>query len=284
MSAPEPAATRAPEPERSKAQLAREFIRERIVDGTYPPGTRLVLGQIARELGVSPVPVREAVRMLEAEGSVTYAHNIGPQVAILDQAELYRDTMQTLALVEGFATALSAPHLTPGDLATARAQNDELAHAIAKADPVGVTVLNGAFHRTLAAHCPNSHIGDLCQRGWARLQTLKETGLGFEPGRAASAVAEHLAILELIEAGATAADVEYASRQHRLRTLDSFLACNFPDRFAADGPTADAPGRFPAPEFVTDGSSAAGFDAAGFDSAGLDGPSLDTAGRDTAAR
>ncbi|CAG7844275.1 HTH-type transcriptional regulator McbR [Pseudoclavibacter triregionum] len=220
--ASEAAEAQSAEPQASKAQRAREFIRGRIADGTYTPGTRLVLGQIARELGMSPVPVREAVRMLEAEGSVSYAHNIGAQVAVLD-ADVYVDTMQTLALVEGYATALSAPHLTPEDLEEAREANEELGRALADFDPAAFTRANQRFHRILAGRCPNSHILDLCERGWARMQTLRETSLGFVPGRASTAHAEHVAILELIESAASQEEVERAARKHRLDTLEAFL-------------------------------------------------------------
>ncbi|HEX6955448.1 MAG TPA: GntR family transcriptional regulator, partial [Agromyces sp.] len=89
----------------SKSKRAYRFVRERIDDGRYVPGYRLVLGQIARELGVSVVPVREAIRLLEAEGLVTYERNVGAQVALVKEAE-YLHTMQTLALVEGYATSL----------------------------------------------------------------------------------------------------------------------------------------------------------------------------------
>ena len=83
----------------SKSQLAYRFIRERIDDGRYVPGYRLVLGQIARELDVSVVPVREAIRLLEAEGLVTFERNVGAQVALVKETE-YLHTMETLALVE----------------------------------------------------------------------------------------------------------------------------------------------------------------------------------------
>ena len=64
-------------PIESKSQQAYRFIRERIDDGRYVPGYRLVLGQIAKELDVSVVPVREAIRRLEAEGLVTFERNVG---------------------------------------------------------------------------------------------------------------------------------------------------------------------------------------------------------------
>ena len=91
----------------SKSQQAYQWIKSRISDGTYSPGYRLVLRTIADQLSISVVPVREAIRRLEAEGLITFERNIGAQVTLFDESE-YLYTMQTLALVEGAATALSA--------------------------------------------------------------------------------------------------------------------------------------------------------------------------------
>lgn len=217
---------------RSKSQLAREFIRERIANGSYVPGSRLVLDQIARELEVSPVPVREAIRLLEAEGLVTYDRNVGARVAVLEE-DVYVDSMQTLALVEGFATALSAPHLTADDLTEAREVNAQLREAITSEDPHAFRTGNQAFHRVLARRCPNAHVFELVERGWTRVDTLRETTLGFVPGRARDAVVEHDTILKLLEAHADAGTIEAAARGHRLATLDAFRARGF---------GADAPG------------------------------------------
>ncbi|MBB5633564.1 DNA-binding GntR family transcriptional regulator [Cryobacterium mesophilum] len=207
----------------SKSQRAYDFIKSRIEDSSYTPGYRLVLGAIAAELGVSVVPVREAIRRLEAEGLVQFERNVGAQVAMLDPTE-YQVTMQTLSLVEGWATAASAPHMTSDDVARARAINDALAESLHHFDPVAFTALNLDFHSVLFEHCPNPHILDLVDRGWARLRALRESTFSFVPGRARDSVAEHEAILGLIESNAEPFELELAARNHRLATLDAFLA------------------------------------------------------------
>ena len=206
----------------SKSRLAYDFIKSRIEDSSFTPGYRLVLGTIASELGVSVVPVREAVRLLEAEGLVHFERNVGARVAMTDPRE-YEVTMQTLSLVEGWATAASAPLLSAGDLARARALNERLTASLDHFDPLVFTRLNTEFHAVLFEHCPNSHIRELVDRGWARLRALRETIFGFVPGRARESVAEHTALLELIEKGADPLEIELAARNHRLATLDAFL-------------------------------------------------------------
>ena len=207
----------------SKSQLAYDFVKARIQDSRYSPGYRLVLGAIAGELGVSVVPVREAIRRLEAEGLVQFERNVGAQVAMADPRE-YQVTMQTLSLVEGWATAASAPFMTTADVARARAINDELAASLHHFDPVAFTRLNLDFHSVLFEHCPNPHVLDLVDRGWARLRALRESTFSFVPGRARESVAEHANILDLIENRADPVELEFAARNHRLSTLDAFLA------------------------------------------------------------
>ena len=106
----------------SKSQQAYQWIKERITANEYTAGYRLVLGAIAKELDMSVVPVREAIRQLEAEGFVTFEHNVGAQVAMVDEAQ-YRDSMVALSVLEGAATALAARRLTAADLQQARAIN-----------------------------------------------------------------------------------------------------------------------------------------------------------------
>jgi DNA-binding GntR family transcriptional regulator len=211
----------------SKSQRAYAFLRERIEDGRYVPGYRLVLAQLAGELDMSVVPVREAIRRLEAEGLVTFERNVGAQVALLKETE-YQHTMETLALVEGYATALSAPHLTRAQLDAARAVNERMRGCLADFDPHRFTELNLEFHAVLFEPCPNPHVLDLVHRGWRRMTVLRDSSFSFVPGRARESVAEHDGILDLIgglQAGRTEAlDVELAARHHRTNTLDAVLA------------------------------------------------------------
>ncbi|MGT2460991.1 GntR family transcriptional regulator [Sinomonas atrocyanea] len=211
----------------SKSQLAYEWLHEQIVSGGLAPGARLVLSQVAEKLDVSVVPVREAVRRLEAEGLVTFERNVGATVAGIDPTE-YLYTMQTLSLVEGAATALSAPAVTAEDLAAARAVNERMREFLAPDplhfDSVAFTALNREFHSVLFERCPNPHILDLVHRGWNRLKALRGSTFSYVPERASQSIEEHEALLALIESGAPTAEIELAARRHRSATLDAYLA------------------------------------------------------------
>ena len=225
-----PAAAGGPDPVKlSKTEQAHELIRAKITSGEYIPGHRLVLSSIAEELGVSVVPVREAIRQLEAEGLVTFERNVGAKVRMIDRSQ-YLDCMQTLAVLEGNATALAAPFLTPGELAKARELNEKMEATLRDFDAVEFTVLNRKFHRTLVGRCPNRHLIDLVTQEWARLSHLRESIFAFVPDRARESVEEHYRILAMIEVGADPEYIEKLVRQHRLTTLDHYLNADKTDK------------------------------------------------------
>ncbi|PYI69661.1 GntR family transcriptional regulator [Arthrobacter livingstonensis] len=215
----------------SKSERAYAAIKEKILGGEYTPGYRLVLAKLAGDLGFSVVPVREAIRRLEAENFVTFERNVGATVAGIDPTE-YLFTMQTLSIVEGAATALSAPLITASDIARARAVNAAMRESLDHFDPIRFTALNLEFHSVLFENCPNPHILDLVHRGWNRLQALRSSTFSYVPGRAKESVAEHEALLALLESGAGADDVERAARAHRAATLDAYLARRSPEQRA----------------------------------------------------
>ncbi|GAA1111285.1 GntR family transcriptional regulator [Arthrobacter flavus] len=207
----------------SKSERAYASIKARIIEGSFSPGYRLVLAKIAEDLGFSVVPVREAIRRLEAEGLVTFERNVGATVSGIDPTE-YLYTMQTLSIIEGAATALSAPLIDSVAVARARAVNAQMRECLDHFDPVRFTALNQEFHSILFEHCPNPHILDLVHRGWNRLAALRSSTFRFVPGRAKESVLEHEALLKLIESAADADTIEHAARSHRSATLDAYLA------------------------------------------------------------
>lgn len=207
----------------SKAETAYTWVREKIVNGDFRAGHRLVLASIGRELDMSVVPVREAIRQLEAEGLVTFERNVGARVAMVDNSA-YVESMQTLGILEGAATALSLPHLTAEDIVAARDYNHQLATLLEDFDPKTFTDLNHRFHQILTHRCPNQHLVDLVGSEWDRLGNLRESTFSFVPGRAAESVAEHERIIDLIDCGKSAQAVEQAVREHRQATLTSYLS------------------------------------------------------------
>src|SRR5205823_503203 len=124
------------------------MIRERIEGAVYQPGQRLVIDALARDLNMSQVPIREAIRRLQAEGWITYRHNSGPEVANIG-LERWQATMELLAVLDGYATALAAPALGPEDLARMRECAATMERAIRDFDLLSFAGGNRDFHRVI---------------------------------------------------------------------------------------------------------------------------------------
>lgn len=202
----------------SKAEQAYAVLKARITDGTYGPGYRLVIDQLAREHGISSVPWRESLRRLEAEGWVEIVPNVGALVRTFD-AHAFERTIRLLARLEGLATAVSAPHLTADDLAEARAFNAQMAEALASFDTNLFGRLNRRFHEVLCSKSDDTRLNELLANEWARLDFIRRSAYWHAPGRAQASVAEHEELVALIERGADPDEIETAARQHEVNTL-----------------------------------------------------------------
>ena len=205
----------------TKQERVYRAIRERILNGQYGPGYRVVIDSLADEFNVSALPVREAIRRVEAEGLVIYRPNAGATVAPAEPG-VFDEEMTVLALLEGYATALAAPQLGEAEIDRLRQINDEMTEAIDRLDSLGFGRLNQEFHAVITENCPNSALVGLIVDASRRLDAIRRTVFVQIPYRGSKSVAEHKELIELIAAGAPAEKIEAAARQHKLHTVESF--------------------------------------------------------------
>lgn len=220
----------------SKQELAYQTVRQRILDGVYGPGYRIVIDELARELGYSPIPIREEVRRLEAEGLLVYTRHTGARVIAIDERE-YVDTLVTLALLEGYATALAALHLTPTDLRALRQLTEQMHHLIARGQLLQYGALNRDYHDTIYRRCPNTFLLDQIRLAWARLDSMRQSIFVLLPERTRESNQEHKQLIELLARAAPAQEIEWAARQHKLATAEAFHALVRPPRRPEPVPT-----------------------------------------------
>jgi DNA-binding GntR family transcriptional regulator len=217
----------------TKQERVYQAIRERILSGAYGPGYRVVIDALAEEFEVSGLPVREAIRRLEAEGLVIYRPNAGAQVAPADPG-LFDEEMTVLAVLEGYGTALAAPCMGEDDVARLTEINDEMSAAMAELDSLRFGRLNQEFHSLIYEYCPNAALVGMLRDVARRLDAIRRTVFVQIPYRGATSVAEHKELIALIASGAPAAKIEKAAREHKLSTVRSFRA--FQDERAAPAP------------------------------------------------
>src|ERR671921_2139004 len=118
-------APRGPMRHRTMAEYALEQLREAIILGELEPGTPLRLDELARSLGMSISPIREAVRQLEALGLAKHVPHQGARVLDFDIEEL-RDLFAVRLALESLAVRRAAERFTDADAAAARAHLERL--------------------------------------------------------------------------------------------------------------------------------------------------------------
>ncbi|MCR2762551.1 GntR family transcriptional regulator [Microbacterium sp. zg.B48] len=138
-------------------------IREGIIRGDYPPGTRIRQEDLASRFGASRVPVRQALQQLEYEGLVTVVANAGAWVASLTLAEC-EEVYQMRERLEPLLLRYSAPHLSPSEIQSLA----DLAQRITVegADTDTFLALDRRFHLASYAGAHTSVLGDLIQKLW----------------------------------------------------------------------------------------------------------------------
>ena len=206
--------------EPSKHEMVYRKIREGILDGSYRPGLRLVFSSLARDLDVSTVPVREAIRRLEAEGLVSFEHNVGARVATLDD-EAWEQLVEMLALLDGYAVARAARRIPVAAIAEAQAYNDQLRGGIdGSLDGGEVMALHRLLHRAIYRHAENDYLIASLDRAWDRIDASRVLASLYPARRLADAVDEHDDLLQLLRGGdGDPAGLERCARQHNLNTI-----------------------------------------------------------------
>lgn len=141
--------------------VAYEAIQEGILSGRFPPGTRLVERDLAKEIGVSRTPVREALRQLEVDGFVQHRHNAGVAVAMLTERAM-SDLGDLRAHLAAMAGRLAARRLDTAGRAAMGERCLSVSHYISRHAEPDFEVAQ-AFRLVREAH---ALLFDLCGNDW----------------------------------------------------------------------------------------------------------------------
>lgn len=204
-----------------KSAYAYEAIRARIAEGRYEPGTRLRLREIGQELGLSEMPVREALRMLQRDGLVEIQDHRGATVTEISLDDV-SDQIAIRMWLEALAVERSVPRLDARALRRAEAAYEKLDAAVAAGDSAAFSIANRAFHEALEAAAGEA-LDELIRTQWDRAWAARRQRslFGSEPGRMEAAQAEHRILLDAALAGDAAAARD-AMLAHRTATLASW--------------------------------------------------------------
>lgn len=137
------------------AAVVAKAVRERILSGAYAPGERLAEERLSTEVGVSRVPVRDALRQLAAEGLVVLRPRRGA-VVVSHTTEEVRDLIEVRATLEGLNARLAARRRDPRYVAELERILHDGNRVTAQSDLASIRRSNARFHETVEAIAANS--------------------------------------------------------------------------------------------------------------------------------
>ena len=183
---------------RTMQQIVYETIKDGILKGVYAPGQRLITKDLATELGVSRMPVREALQRLDAAtGLVTLIPRKG---AVVNDSSSEKDLVEIYnlrAILEGMSTRLACPNMTEEQINKLESINKEIIHLEGTADEEYFQELNLGFHSIIWKMADSPRLIGI-------LKSLYDASRGYRyisvkiPGRLDAIVSEHKAIIDAL--------------------------------------------------------------------------------------
>ncbi|MCA9985962.1 MAG: GntR family transcriptional regulator [Anaerolineales bacterium] len=204
---------------RSKHEVVYELLHQAIIRGEYEPGQRLVIDDLASRYGVSAIPIREALRQLEADGFVEIAPYVGATVTEISADSVF-EIFGLLETMEAIGSRSACRCLSDAELATL----DELVVQMDEAleTPDEWSRLNKAFHLQICEYAHTTLIKEMMRKvldHWDRLrQHYMKDVLGL---RLVQAQAEHRQIMAAFHER-DAEEVERLIRVHNQHALASY--------------------------------------------------------------
>jgi DNA-binding GntR family transcriptional regulator len=175
-----------------------ESLRNAIMEGSIPAGSRVAEPDLAERFGISRTPIREAFRQLESEGFLTVVPRKGAIVASLsarDVSEFY----EVKAILEGYAASRAAGRLGKDAIARMERLNAEMGQAAEARDPRRVQDLHNEFHEVFLDACGNERLAQIV-RGLV-LQFRRFRLLLAVPGKIEPILRQHQEIIEAFRRG-----------------------------------------------------------------------------------
>ena len=205
----------------TKTDWVYNRLRAEILEGSLKPDDRLRLTTLARRFETSEMPVREALRMLQRDGLVSFESHRGATVVKLSlqrAAEIVAVRMH----LEVLATAEATPHHDRGSIAELAGILERMDRQAQARQSQRFSEGNRRFHSLCYAPGPNPILQDEIQILWDRVWRARARSIfALDPERMRAAQKEHWAILDAVRAGDPEAAAEAMTR-HRANTLESW--------------------------------------------------------------
>jgi DNA-binding GntR family transcriptional regulator len=187
-----------PIPKASLHEHAAHRLRQMLVENRIAPGAKLNERELSEVLNISRTPLREAIKMLAAEGLVELVPNRGAIALALTEADVL-NTFEVMAGLEAMSGELAAQRITDEEVAEIRATHYEMMAAYTRADLSAYYRLNASIHRAINAAAKNPVLTTTYNQVNARLQALRFRS-NQDGAKWKRAVKEHEKMIEALAA------------------------------------------------------------------------------------
>jgi len=216
----------------TKAEHAHVVLSEAIMSGILRPGQRVIAAEVARDLNMSVIPVREAFRRLEQESLVEIVAHVGARVRSLPVDEL-DELLMIRGELEGLATRLAIPKLTEEDIQKLRSMVEEMDLCANNDDPERYGTLNRWFHMALYEVSGSRELMRLIEGLWDRIPRAKSI-FTIVPNYMEASQREHWSLLDAL-VRRDSVEAERLIQQQKLGARKAVLAAGIDHSQVADG-------------------------------------------------
>lgn len=201
---------------KTKTKIVHDRLHRDIVAGKLKPGQRIIISDLAKEFGVSEIPVREAIRSLETAGLIHFTPHVGAVVNTINENE-FLEIYQIRIELEALATRLAVAYIGPSVLSKLNrcVRKAETAIRYGKHGLLGP--LNREFHMLIYQASPHTFLSRLIDDLWDRFE-LMQSVFDYVPARAVPSWTEHKKIVEAIR-NRDAALAGRLVKDQKLRTM-----------------------------------------------------------------
>jgi DNA-binding GntR family transcriptional regulator len=206
------------------------LLRDLIVDGELKPGQKVPEQDLCRRFGVSRTPLREALKVLAAEGIVTLTPNRGATVATITSEQI-DELFPIMGALEALAGELACQRATTSDIRRVRQMHDKMMQQFARNDRKGYLRLNRDIHRDLFAISGNAALAQMYEQMLVRTHAIRFIAKK-SPARWQEAVDDHARMIAALEArdGARLADILRRHLDHKAQMVREALSLIAPEK------------------------------------------------------
>lgn len=196
-----------------------KYIKQQIISGELNPGDRIVETKLARELGVSQTPVREAIRHLHGEGIITIVPNKGPMVRTLDMKDVF-EIYSVRSMLEGLAIRLATQNATDEQIAGLESFYEEMKQKLNDDSVASLLHDSSHIHRTIIEMAGHSRLLNMYQSISFQISLVNRL-LGAKSTKQKE-VDQHLELIEALKKK-DPDSAEQTMRKHIFRSYRDFV-------------------------------------------------------------